>query len=1068
MNKFEYRKKLNQLVKEKKYPEAFETLKDIDLSSEWCHLAVTVYTFSEKKVLAEQAIVWAKKNADLIVWRRCIYEYVKALWEKNWGFSPEGNIILPLIITEEKRSEINKILEIINPVLLHIQGDKLVSTELESKMLLIAINSFWLLGDIKKVKELSPLLLHKKPASIELANLALFGIVDKESLTNNFPEELIRDYPESFNAFMLSHLLKTNIFGQGNKAFESLKSSAPNIKSENKLRYLEGLFQIAQSLGEPEIKESIKIIEELVGKEDTFYKLVKAEYLLNSGKEIDAEKIVEECKDEKNPQWLQLYAFIQAQKEDYVEAVKYYEKAAEINSCPDVLTTLGRLAIQASEKDIKFLNNVISAYSALLKLNPDNLSARHSLAFALSRQGRVNEAKDHFKYLSEKSSNIIYKENYGKSLAYIGENEQALVAYDEICKMDDALVEAILVKTDLLRHVKNQFIAFDFLRQYRKRFWKDPLYLQFYMKAASQANHDTLMNEALHQLRKLQLQGKASPDIIQEKSLDDLLKHVESSNERNRRIQKMYLRGEITWICSDDILNRPCYDGWLIRTQEAGWISEEPTLTASSSVYSTNGFHPLKSEDDKKMLQRLETPLPNSEVVLDITALMTLHRLGLLDKINSFFKTIFIPTVYLSKLSVDYDNLLPHQYSNYEAICEIKKSIDDGLVKILNDVGEPRKRPLPYINEHTFPEKDVEHHYRFVDLINVLKECGLIRQEELDNINKIILNPSGVDGQHISLQKNDDLLIELSTLITACNYNVYEKIINCFKVSISEEDKNQIISTCNYFANQEDLQKWNNDLKSILLTNAFEKCDVTIDEKENDLSFAAFKLSNQKNLPLCADDRAIQACGLNDKPQNSVYGTDLLLNSFYSQSFVDIEKLTNAYLQLINWRYKFIIPPLEVLTYLAGQYANNPPGNELNKIATYAQGCMRDPGLFGSPEKTEPPLSMSIKLYLEWSRLVVNFIVKCWTSKDFDQEIAKVFIDWALLNFLPTHPANMPTGENRLTALTKKMVFDNVSVQLLTFDSVEDGNKLFLFLKQKLGLNDLEYNRMIAEVLDAL
>lgn len=1069
MNELENRQNLNKYIKEENYAAALVLLDSTQLSSDWCHLAIIVYLASEKESLAKQTIAWAKKSSDLLVWRRCIYEYAKMRWRMIWGHDPEGIIVLPGMIAQKEKDDIKEILEVIQPVLLHIEGDECVSSELEAKILFIAINAFWLLGDIEKVRKLASYLETKQPASIELANLAMMGFIEKGSLTSDFPERLNNENPDSFNAKMLSQLLKAEIFGQSKEAFESLKAIAPEIKEEYRLRYCQGLLHIAQLLSRTEIEECIELSNELLGKEHRFCKLVHAEYLLNLGKIDDAEELASGCKDEQDPLWLQLYAFIRAAKGDYGEAINYYEKASGFMTHPEVFTTLGRLATKAFEKDNKYIDKVIATYKSLLNLQPDNLSARHNLAFTLARSGKFQEAKEHFKYLSEHSPEIIYKQNYGYCLANTGDTEEALKIYDEICIVKDVPVEAIIIKTELLKQLQGPFVAFDFLKQYRKVFWDIPSYLLCYMTVSTQANEDGLMHEALLQLKKLQKLGKASPDVLQEKTIDDLIEHSKQWNERTKQIHDFCLKGKMPWTIVDDMLNQPLYTGWLIRTQRLEWVSEEPATTANYSIYATNSFHPLKSNAEKVRLQRLKGPLSNSEVVIDITALITLHRLGLLDKAKGFFKTICIPTLYLSKLFNDSDKLLFHQYSNVKAICEIKNSIDRGIIDALDDFGTPDNRPFPYINEHTLPEKENEHYYRLIDILDVLEKNGMVRKNELDNIKKIALKHTGVDQKHPPIKINGELIIELSTLKTICNFGLFAKVLDRFKIKLSKESRSRVFSEFGTIEHQKKLQDWNKNLHNILSGNDFKKIDVNLEgENRGDFSLAALMLSTQKNLPLHSDDRVLQMCALNDKSQILGFGTDVFVNALYSQGHIDLEKLTNIYLQLIDWRYKFIIPPLEVMIYLAEQYSVKPPGTELKKIAMYVHDCMRDPGLFCGPEKTaDIPLPIAVKLYTEWLMLATNFIVKCWNNT-IGECAANKLTDWALLNLLPTIPKYMFDGGYRLASMTKRIVLGHAITQLMTLGDIEIGNKILLSLKQKLELNDIEYNRLVSETIDAL
>ena len=86
------------------------------------------------------------------------------------------------------------------------------------------------------------------------------------------------------------------------------------------------------------------------------------------------------------------------------------------------------------------------------------------------------------------------------------------------------------------------------------------------------------------------------------------------------------------------------------------------------------------------------------------------------------------------------------------------------------------------------------------------------------------------------------------------------------------------------------------------------------------------------------------------------------------------DEAADALLQLLNWRYRFILVPPDILKLLADRYRSHPPGAALRKIAIYVHDCMRDEGLFGGFETTDPPISMAMRLYQNWIQNVAEFL----------------------------------------------------------------------------------------------
>jgi tetratricopeptide (TPR) repeat protein len=1064
-------KNIAELLQTNQIEDAERVISSLKLTENICDKAVIVYVQRNKIEMAKNVIKWAKGNSDkLYIWRLCIYEFARTRWRVTWGYDPEGVVVMPGVVSPEQRKVIQEILDVIQPVLLHIEGDQSVSNDMEAKILYIAVNSFWILGDIERVRKLGGYLATKQPASIELANLAMMGVVDVGSLTGDFPYRLKKEHPNSLDAKILAELLRARLFGQPEQAYDSLMSLSPEVSDGYKLKYCNGLFKVAQLLNDDKVQESLQIVKELLGEENSFYILSLAECAINSGQIDEAEEIVENNKYEDDPQWLQISAFIQNQKGHYDKAIEYYEKASRLIVSPEIHASLGMMAAQAAEKDSKYLVNAVGAFKKLLEIKPDDLPARHNLSIALARSGEFQEAKEHFKYLVDHTDDFIYKQNYANCLVRSGESEDALKVYDEICELDGVSVECVLAKTDILKKEENPFVAFDFLHAYRDRFWDKPTYVQVYLQVSSQANHDELMVEALNQLRKLKDEGVVSPDVLQEKTIEDILEHSKSWNERTKQIQEMSLKGRLLWPMADEMLNHTLYMGWAIRTQEMSWISEDPTVTATYSVYTTNSFHPLRSDDDTVQLQRPQYPAGSTDVVMDITAAITLQRLGIMDKVKLCFGNIHIPSRYIWKLLKDNDRLLPHQYSNYKSLSEIKRKVDDASIKVLDDFGTIGNRPYPYINEHTVDKNELEHYYRIADLLSVLEKNGLVRQNELAQIRKIVLKPSGVDSSHREICKDDEVVIELSTLKTLFNFDLLDEVCQAFKVAITPEAKKELFVSCNSYETQDNLRGWNLELIDLMRSDDFMKVDVSVqNEEEDDISLLALSLSTDKRIPLMADERVVLASILNEKAGISGFSTDVLVDALYREGKIEVQELTDIYLKLIGWRYKFLVPPVDMLNYLAEQYLSSPPGKELEVIAMYMHGCMRDPGLFcGFEKKANIPLPIAAKLYMEWQNLATDFMISCALNPKLDKPKADRFIHWAIATLVPSPPKYLADAGQRLANLEKRTVLSYAITQLMSKGDIENGNKVLLLLKEKMGLSDIEYNKIVSETFDAI
>ena len=1067
MDKLEIRRTLSRLIAKGEFENASEILRKEMLSPEWCHLAVSIYVFTDKIELAKQTVEWAKNNADRNEWRRCIYELARNYWKKVFGYSPEGFITFPGV-DDNRKMQVEELLVIIKPILLRIEGDECVTNELEAKVLYIGINAYWIIGNMERVRVLAKFLDTKRPVSIELANLALMGVVNKEQLSCDFPNRLLEDYPESFNAKMLSYILQATLWGQASEAYTNIKSLAYVVKDEDRIRYCQGLFQVAQILGLDKIDDSINFIREMLGDDDIFCKLAEAESLLNKDKLSEAEDIICAYPNENDPFWLQLKALVEERKGGYENAIKYFKKASQLAVSPEIYASLGKLAIQACEQDKKYLKSVIGAFESLVKLKPDDISARHNLAFALLRAGKLNDAIEHLIYLSQNSENVTYLHNLGCCYAKLGETQNALNVFEDLCENDNVYADTIIAKSELLLQLKNPFQAFTFIKKYKERFWDDPVFIQKYMLLASQANNDDEMHYALVRLKEIQSEGSASHEIIQEASLDDILLHVKTWNERVRQIQIQYCNGKIPWILADSMMSHCVYTGWAIRTQKLQWLSEEPTVNANYTIYSTNSFHPIKSDDGIVRHMQIGSPENNIDVVFDMSALITLHRLGVMENIESFFGLKIIPLLYINKLSIDYSKMHFHQYSHVQSLREMNDAIICNSLSVQNP-NDPNSPQSFFTVKEYLNQEEQTHYYSLTDLIQPLYNHGLIKEDDYIKLQNYGLRPSGIDHDHHEINLGDNVLIDLYSLCSTSNWGVLSTILQSYNVFLLENSFSQLRAEINTIDTQEEIRTWNKDLQDIIQSDFYTKVNIEIDsECREEFSLSAMSLALQENIPLVCDDRLVQSAFLNDSNGLTVFGTNNIIDALYSNGVIEIEEASKYYLKLMEWRYRFVIPPVEVLNHLAVQYSACPPGKDLRFVASYVHECMYDAGLFCGMEMTaEIPLPIGVKLFIKWLDIITEFMINCMTS---DQlvDVSEQYVDWAIDYFIPATPKNLPDRGNSIAIIIKQTIMNQALVKLSGLGNWQQGNKIISKLKVRLQLSDVEYNRLVSEMINAI
>jgi len=166
-------------------------------------------------------------------------------------------------------------------------------------------------------------------------------------------------------------------------------------------------------------------------------------------------------------------------------------------------------------------------------------------------------------------------------------------------------------------------------------------------------------------------------------------------------------------------------------------------------------------------------------------------------------------------------------------------------------------------------------------------------------------------------------------------------------------------------------------------------------------------------------------------------------------------------LDLVRWRYRFVLPSPGILRTLAAHYRGNPPGRPLQEVAEYVHDCMRDTGLFGGPENTDLKDSMAMRLFLTWMNLVSEFLMQVWEDDDFSEDTSEQLTEWAVRELLPSPP--------RVVHGSVKVRAGSMTARLLLSYAVihaEASTDALQAMQKALRLSNDEYERIMTELLN--
>lgn len=1073
-NPYAIRIRLAMLLNKKDLDGAVALVGDLPPSDHWCDLAVTAFAHKDRREEAVKLVKWAAAQKDRSKYPQCVVRLADALLVRSLAGQEKGKNIQPHDhLSEQERNNVRAVLETLRPVLDPIVAAGRVDSELGVTAVKIAWQVNHLIGKREDVARLSRLMYTRRPVPVDVARSVFSGYIDPPP---DLPERLREDHPSDLEANILAAAVQSSCMRQHEKAFIRAKELIPLADTDEKKEELFKLFQqIWEELEGDAISDCERIVASLASHHPRLRAMFEAARALRARDPDAAIQALDKEKAEDDIYWLQLRATALIQKRQLGEAVDFLLIAAKMTRDPTLLHKTADLAFQAEKTDI-----AAWCYERLVEIQPDNLVARGNLASIYTfHLYDVEKAAVQFRALrGAEPENPVHTVNLAICLAQLYRPQESLALYDEACKQEKPDIRAVLGRAELHMSLGDPDAALTSLQDFRVTFWNNPSFLLEFMNSAYAAGDEEAAHEAFNVLNKLREAGAVEPDAFRmvpaEEGLEILKKGVKHAQERTEHLHTEMLKGRMPWVWAEQVSNNAIYLGWRRRTHEMAWIGDDPVNRASFSIYATNAFHPRKSERGRSELLPLECPPEGTRVVADISSLITLHRLELLDMAADYFGEIMVPEGYLPTVLEDSRKMVLHQRSRQQSAERITKKIESGIIAVLGK-QTVLNATMAIADEHGESRK---HCYHLIDLIRPVHDAGIISDAAFERISKVCAKKSSVDEAHPVLTRLQDVLVELSTLETLTLFGLLDAITGYYKVYITDEASTEIRQRLEAIQYQEETRKWHLDLWNHLRDNPrFHFVSYTVPQemrkKDADpkdyMAFLGNFITQETGVPLLADDRVCQALALNERPEaaHAAFGTDALISALMKARKLDASKAGESIRLLMKRRYRFILPRSDILKALAEQYRTNPPGQALQEIAEYVHDCMRDTGLFGGAEKTENGESMAMRLYLSWLSVISKFLISIWGDDSFPETSAKRLTEWSGWELLPSPPRVLHGSlKVRISTLTAQLLLSHTLINSNTLPKGERMGDTMKALKDALKLSDDEYLRIVTEILD--
>ena len=958
------------------------------------------------------------------------------------------------------------------------------------RALLVKMQALYFLEEFKDADEIVEKLLSVTPLAPEIAEYVRtrVGSIQKNIIIKVI-NALLRDYSEQTWALLLISTLKINGLKDYNSAWEyASKVLKYSSQKEEKESAAGNIFDIG--FRTKKIEESRKIFNKYLPSDSLWKKYLESVYQDFIGNKVEAAQMFLDIENENSPPHLKamcLYmrALQEIEQENYQKAKILLEESNKIFFGYPALQKL--LEVQVKLQDD---TGVIKTVEKLERFDSSDEEVIHIKAQAARNIGYFKISEQAFKSLTDKhpdNSELTFE--YAQILVLQDKYTEALEKLVPFINCDqDMNPKCLMLTADIYCILEKEKRAFEILEKCWNHFKGVPELLTRHVDLGFRIGEEEKANRSLVQLEQLRQEGKVPEQIFDIKKIDEIREFIKKRKETIEELLKKYQSGQIPrhFLCSYN--NLPLYIDWAYRTQPLE-LELLPTwqVKIEFTTYVTNGFK-IKFVK-RNQLMYMTFPEDAKEIIIDYTALITLHRLGLLPKLALRFETIYYPNTLKAIWLLDRSKYKHHQASQEKIYRGLSNKIEvNSSIKVIESLlskerknsnltekcislAETENIPMvsAYLEKKEIPKNSSLIVLRFSQLLAHLYRKGRISEKRYIELKQLIKVKGDIIKKGVSeiLDNSSRLLFDEFTLEFAEKHELLDDISNSgFQIVVEKATCQNIQYAVRSIEFSNEVGAWQKDLeyqiKNIELSNKeklFKVLPVTLSKKNKSRNFHHYEElvidtlqhAENKKLTLLTDDRLSQTVRTQNFADKQ-FGSDLLIRDLYDRKIISIKEYADSFLKMCEWRYRFLVPKVDIITYFLEQYENNPLGKPIEILIKYCNECMEDEGLLLGWEATEPPTICGVKYYLKWMDVWIEALVKIWTSSAFTnkEEITlQIFF-----RALPKCPKRLnPDVRKNVIAMNERFIVNKLFLETMNYDKPEIFQKLFKYTFDNLGFS---------------
>ena len=1065
--------------------EAFALVHHNELNVRWAEIAAAIYVrlgrLSDAIAICESMRNGSIKGDDdsslkTIRYFRCLMLVADEFCSQKF---PEGRIRIDYT-TDTERRQLHELKSLLSPIVTKVFGAGRVSNGIELRSLEIAFNAAHLTGDNELSTRVAKLLATANPISRRVPQLVHAGCLKADV---DVLHRLKTDWPDLIEVSLSACELTAFYLDDPATVLGEIESLTKGILDESqKSRLATVLLNLYQRESSEVRNKSFSLLAGLVGADHYFLRMAEAVSAMEQKDWQLAERLLNERGAPEDPEWLNLRATVLQRKGDLQAALVDLKTLCAMTSAPDVLRHAVTVALKIEPKEFEFASTILERLSRFPNERKNAERMLAEIGWESGTDEGLQRASQLYKKLYQESpSQPELAKNAAICLRSLNEMDQAIAFLEDLERDHPTFIEAFLLHAELLETQARSEEAFALLdlESVRVKFWNEIEFLHMYMHLGYMTDHDLEADNAMCQIRAIE-NGKPEQDkTLQAKNLEQYVEFFRGRSKFFDQINEMVVRGQAPWTMHPFQQNTPILSAWAYRTQKlVPW--ETLSGRAHFSTYATNAFFPKANDVGERQIESIEPPKEANKIVADISALITLFKLGLLEKAADYFGMIYIPLAYREIELFEAKKLQPHQLSR------VKQSHRLFEMMIRGQLRRPSENAIEIEIIDYQTEADPKS-FSIGDVVLWLKQSGHLSKERYNKLatgqSLIVSGREGIESLLISSRCQ----FSLFAIRTLESVGLLDTLVEQYRVTLTAVGVSELEQEKFAFQLQTRTARESREFWRIIRDNSRfqyrglyrrKSMDDSEDETNEDksdevlrLSLASYELAKERALPLFADDRVLHMIAQNDSDGRDcmAFSTLELISSIEQHGSFSPDDRLEYTLHLINWRYRFLKIDHQLLLHAAKLTVDSgkTPSVYLKKIARYVQDCMLDVGLFGGDENVTPRVSIALELYAYWTRTVSRFVNQLWTDDAFNDEIAESLTRWAIDSMLPTFPiAVLPDVQIGMSENQTKLVLIHVLSDRAAHANTSRSAKFVGVLQEALGMSQAEFCRAVFDLIE--